>query len=495
MTEGVQLSGQEVIEHPGGTLDDMGRKRRRAMPADLRQHVRRLAGFHHRRDRREDVSEAEGCAALPRFLKLIWGERLKGVEAMRRGRFWFLFVLTSVALFAAQAGASPTYKLKSGDLLRLSVVGVPELGAEIAIDPEGLAHVPIVGYVHAAGRMVGEVETETRERLTSEVYKRYGPDGSPVYISIESNDVSVSILSYGPIYVSGDVRNPGVVVFRPGMTARMAIVAAGGSIPNGMQAEIASPKEIARLEGAAQAQLQRIAFLQADLWRLRAELAEDPDFPKPEEPHAPFARSAHLEAMSLNRRLLAIMLSARERERLYLGDLDEQHRLRAENLEQQAENQRAALRNDENEERRLASLFTPPMDELAALRRAQLDSSTRLLQTEDGLARVALERTRFVHELEEDKEQRQNDLLASIYEAGRRLQEAELELITISSQLGINGAKFVVPEAGNRSEPTVYVFRAQENETVEIDGNLDTVLLPGDVVETSLPINDNVLPR
>jgi polysaccharide export outer membrane protein len=123
--------------------------------------------------------------------------------------FWALLVCGDV-----QAAKEP-YKLKAGDLLRVSVWGEEQLTGEIRVLPDGSISFPLVGRVEVTELNVTEVE-QRLEGLLDEY--------------IPAPDVSVSILqpAGNRIYVVGNVEQPGVFGMSTPLTVMQALALAGG---------------------------------------------------------------------------------------------------------------------------------------------------------------------------------------------------------------------------------------------------------------------------
>lgn len=119
----------------------------------------------------------------------------------------------------ASAGASPAavaegYRLGSGDQVRITVYGQPELTGEYAVDGGGMLSFPLIGQVRAGGLSAIDLEKALISRL------------QPDYLKNPS--VSVEVLAYRPFYIVGEVRAPGSYPYVSGMTVLNAVALAGG---------------------------------------------------------------------------------------------------------------------------------------------------------------------------------------------------------------------------------------------------------------------------
>lgn len=125
-------------------------------------------------------------------------------------------------------GADPldasVYQLGSGDTVRIDVLGEVDLSLEALIDPSGLINYPFLGTVQAAGGTVRDLELKIRNGL------RGGYLVNP--------DVRVGLARYRPVFISGQVRQPGSYPFSLGLNVEKAITLAGGVTPFGSTSRI-----------------------------------------------------------------------------------------------------------------------------------------------------------------------------------------------------------------------------------------------------------------
>ncbi len=138
---------------------------------------------------------------------------------MRLAR-WFLLLLP---LLAAACAHSPStylveqtgpYALDSGDVLRVSVYGEPDLSNTYRIDDAGAISLPLIGMVQARGKTTDMVAADITGALANGFMR--------------SPNVAVEVAEYRPFFIQGAVRNSGQFGYIYGMTVRAAISAAGG---------------------------------------------------------------------------------------------------------------------------------------------------------------------------------------------------------------------------------------------------------------------------
>lgn len=115
---------------------------------------------------------------------------------------------------SATLKADENYRLGSGDRVRVTVYGQPELTGEYAVDGSGQMSYPLVGQIRAGGLTAHQLEQALIGKL------------SPDYLKNPS--ISVEVLTYRPFYIVGEVRTPGSYPFVNGMTVLNAVALAGG---------------------------------------------------------------------------------------------------------------------------------------------------------------------------------------------------------------------------------------------------------------------------
>ena len=109
---------------------------------------------------------------------------------------------------------TPVYRLGSGDALRITVFGQPDLTGEFEIDGSGSISMPLIGEVESAELTVRELETAIKARLA---------DGY-----LRDPRVSAEVTNYRPYYILGEVNRPGEYPYNSGLTVQNAVAAAGG---------------------------------------------------------------------------------------------------------------------------------------------------------------------------------------------------------------------------------------------------------------------------
>jgi len=130
----------------------------------------------------------------------------------------FLCVLLAVPMAFAQSAG---YRIQPGDSLAITVLEDDTLNRQVLVLPDGRISVPLAGSVTAAGRTVDAVENSIADKLASNFAVR-----PSVFVSVAG--LATPFTGTFPIYVVGQVNNPGEVQVQPGTTLLQAIALGGG---------------------------------------------------------------------------------------------------------------------------------------------------------------------------------------------------------------------------------------------------------------------------
>ncbi len=118
------------------------------------------------------------------------------------------------ATFSGQAEVPRHVILASGDVVKLTFSAAPELNQAQKVRADGKLSLPLVGEVDAAGKTVGQLQSELIQLYKSQLKT---PE---VTVSLEGSVTTVT--------VSGAVGKPGRIAFERPTTVFQAIMEAGG---------------------------------------------------------------------------------------------------------------------------------------------------------------------------------------------------------------------------------------------------------------------------
>jgi polysaccharide export outer membrane protein len=120
-----------------------------------------------------------------------------------------------IAAYAPVAESS--YRLDSGDRLRVVVFGQEGLTNAYIVDGGGSISMPLIGLVHARGLTSAELS----QAIVTRLKQGY----------IRDPHVAVEIETYRPFFILGEVANPGQYPYVAHMTVETAVAIAGGFTP------------------------------------------------------------------------------------------------------------------------------------------------------------------------------------------------------------------------------------------------------------------------
>src|SRR5712691_511603 len=137
-------------------------------------------------------------------------------------------VLLSAALLWSTQLARAEYRLQGGDVVEISVAGVPELRQRAPVQFDGSITFSLVGTLMVEGAPFSEVRSKIQSAVAGKIFRVRTPDGRELPRIFERDEVAAAIVEYRPVFVIGDVNRPGEQAFRPRMTVRQALASAGG---------------------------------------------------------------------------------------------------------------------------------------------------------------------------------------------------------------------------------------------------------------------------
>ncbi|MEZ5797649.1 MAG: polysaccharide biosynthesis/export family protein [Paracoccaceae bacterium] len=160
--------------------------------------------------------------------------------------------MLTVTIAQAQAASPDGYRITIGDELELDILDDTDPPARFVVGSNGQLQLPYIGGIRVEGVTLGEAR-----QLIADAYVQ-----REIFIA---PTVELSIASFRPIFVLGDVRTPGKYDYQPFLTAEQAAGLAGGTVISANNEE-ARVLERRSLEGT-------LAGLDAELGRLAAQYA------------------------------------------------------------------------------------------------------------------------------------------------------------------------------------------------------------------------------
>lgn len=116
---------------------------------------------------------------------------------------------------AAEQPVTPIYRLQPGDRIEIHSQFHEQLSGEASVGPDGQVSIPAIGQFQAVGL--------TSDELAAEITRRAA-------LTYREPQITVSVKEFTTYraYIGGEVKKPGYVVLKPGMTTLRAVMERGG---------------------------------------------------------------------------------------------------------------------------------------------------------------------------------------------------------------------------------------------------------------------------
>jgi len=408
------------------------------------------------------------------------------VMYLRRSITSFTTALLTAALCCSLNPARAEYRLQGGDVVEISVSGVPELRQRAPVQLDGSITFPVVGTFTVEGVEFSEIRTKLQSAVASKIFRIRTPDGRELSRMFERDEVAATIVEYRPVFVTGDVTRPGEQAFRPRMTARQALASAGGF--SALARANATSFDAANLRSEYITVWLTLAREHARVWRIKTELGENIDLDQKAIPPAPVPDTTISQIVSLELEYRKASASDHERQKDFLRRSIEQADKQILVLSEQKQNEDEGVQADAQDLQKAKAAFgngTLPSFRVVEFRRAALFSSTRQLQTTNQLMQVKRSRAEFARELEKIDDQRQIRLLAELQDATVKLAGERAKLRSVEEKLQLTGLRPPRSSDG-ASKADITVFRSSTSGKERLTADADTELQPGDVIEVAL---------
>lgn len=133
----------------------------------------------------------------------------------RTGICWLIAGLSLLSgVVNAELPALQGYQFGPGDAIKISVYQEPDLSVTAEISQQGFIDMPLLGSV----KMTGLTQQSAKELLEARLRDGY----------LVSPSVSITVDSYRPFFIYGEVRSPGSYAYQPDITLEQAIALSGG---------------------------------------------------------------------------------------------------------------------------------------------------------------------------------------------------------------------------------------------------------------------------
>lgn len=386
----------------------------------------------------------------------------------------------AASLQPAGAGGSDGYLLSVGDELYFDILDDEEPGARYAIGDDGTVRLPFIGGVAVADKPLGVVRSDIRRLyVEKEIFR------DPA--------IELSVASYRPIFVYGDVKTPGFYDFQPYLTAEQAVGLAGGPILSSSNAEERMLQRRA-LEADLEAIDIDLARTSAVLARLAAmiggrEAVDWSDVPR--SVRAVLPRELFDGFAGTESEILAVELSNYRRQRALLERTIAQARTEIALLDQRIAGQKALIEAARDELARTEALVAKglqPRSAKVAARRDVTESEARLVEIQERQSGVRRQLDVLRRELVQLDSQRQEELRDELQGRLAEVQKLMSRRESVADRLSLIRAwSDTAPAAASLARVSYSVRRrtgggASRLVTVAASDEL----LPGDVLMVSI---------
>lgn len=410
------------------------------------------------------------------------GNRPRRFSAFLAMRRLFLACAALILLGLPPLAAQETYRLGPGDTISLRVVGwnafalefqeYRALQGDYVVGQTGYVTLPLLGAVRAAG-----VDVTTLGELLSDQYRsRLGV--------VEPPSATVAVIGYRPVFVIGDVSQPGRYDYSPGLTAVHAMALAGGVRRPGDQFGNASTAT--RIQGQLEELRNDVARERMRRARLLAEMAGEDTFERPGLPIPPGGEETQ-DALYEHER--SLFESRRERMERSLSSLEDSRKLlvaeiaalegKLSGMERQVAMVRESVGNLETlRDRGLARSPT-----LVTLQRTLIDLESRELDTETNLYAARQQMSELDRDRNDMISRRQLEVLRDLQKAEAQIERFEVRQITNRQLLADSQALLTQDEQDIQTQIIYTILRPIDGVQERIAAEATTPLGPMDVLE------------
>lgn len=400
--------------------------------------------------------------------------------------------VVAFGLTVSVAQANAEYRISIGDVLEITVAGVPELRHRALVQVDGNISLPLVGMLPVAGLPLPQIRAQIGAALASKVFRQRTSDGREAVIVIDAGEVTTIVAEYRPVYINGDVSKPGEYPYRPATTVRQLVAVAGGY--DVIRIRMNNPYlESADLRSEYGSLWTELAKEQARMWRIKNELGEATQLNPGIPTDVPIARSAISAIVNAETEYLKTKQSDYQQEKSFLQRGVQQGDDQVRVLSEQQKNEEEGFRADLEELQKASDLFAKGSvigPRVTDARRAVLLSSTRKLQTAALLMQVKRQQDELSRKLVKLDDQRRLDLLRELQDTSLRLNQIREKLQSVGEKLQYTAMVRSQLTRGAGSKPDIAIIRKGEKGPEQIIASEDTELQPGDAVEVSLRYQD-----
>ena len=390
-----------------------------------------------------------------------------------------LGVVFLVATGAATAATISDYTLTVGDVLEFDFLDDQELPLQLTVGTGGKIQVPLLGAVKVSGATLDEAITTIKKQLVDREL-------------LIDPKIALSVSIYRPVFVIGDVKNPGTFPYHAQLTVEQSVGLAGGllSVVSSAESQIIARSKLQGELNSTDSEIAREAVWAARLvaqldGRNRITIDDLPDETKP------YLKKPSIdEFIAVENRILDADLADAASQKSILSSNISATTNQLEVFDKLAQNQQVAIKFTQDELNRVNKLLKAGLktaNDLADIQRQLTVDEGRLLQILADRGGAVLRTATLEQQLATLEDGRKKDALIALQErnaaltkllANRSATEEQLYLIT----------NWASAEAETDRQSVIhYKIRARNGEQAGdqvISANSE--LLPGDVLIVSI---------
>lgn len=408
-------------------------------------------------------------------------------------RFRRRLSLVAFALVMACPAMADEYRLAPQDKIRIKafewrpsrdeIYEWESLNDEYSVGPGGTVMLPLVGQLQADGATTGELSVKISDHLKRNLGLKSQPD------------VSVEIIQYRPLYVTGQVTKSGEYPYRPGLTVLQAVAIAGGVLQSREIGALRLEREMIVSEGDLRLQFVEWLTLSIRRARLEAELTDSKTFTLPANLERYQSDSAYAPAIRQERLIFFARREAFDTQTVALGQLRAHVEKEIVSLKEQLvlEDRQVSLIK-----RELQTLITL-VDRGLAVTSRQLAMERSVAQSESDKIKLSVSLMKGFQEISrseigllELRNKRANDVTAELREVQAKIETATTKQATTRRLLSEaeSSAPMLLQRGRARPVPSYTITRRTATGGEAVPAIDTDVLMPGETLTVELTLPD-----
>jgi polysaccharide export outer membrane protein len=389
--------------------------------------------------------------------------------------------LLSPALCAAWAlPARADYLVQRGDVLFVSIAEDRDAGREAKVNADGRIMLPHIGGVMAAGSDLDTIRHRVETSLSDQAI-------------IRKPTVVVEVSTYRPVHVGGAVARPGAIGFDVGLTVRQALVLAGG-VDRSNDAKLPTTEVLLELKAKFKTNAAELVDVDGSIARLKAALAETPEIDTSTVGQGGITPQDAASILSLDDNLLRDELATRAADAAHLEDLVGLVDFEIDTLAKQATLQEAEQKSQQSEvetARKLHEQGLLPLPRVQELERERSRLQRDLLENQSFAARAQQNKASSEYDLRSADAKWRVDLQEKLRDALLQRMKLKAESEVVAGSLVAAGVSLIGDDRIDAVTPEIIIHRKLEGLYQTVDADMDTEILPADVLDVSVPTGGN----